>query len=192
MYDHSRSLRFKGGFSIFILNSFLSRAEAEIHKAVCVEKFNTYNDGLNKTLGRKGYTYSDESKRKMKHSAKARAIREGFELRSKRSKLGWSRGGEEYKQHMSNIRKGKRLRKPKLSDEQVEEIKRDFEINRLALETTLEGLIEQYRKYRWRMPTAISLYAKQTAQMWNVSKTTIMNILKGKSRACPLPAIYQS
>lgn len=204
MYDHARSSRFNGEFEITVLNSFDSRKEAEYHEELYINYFKTFENGLNETPSGKGFghnspkfttlgfAYSEKSKQKMSESAKNRAKREGKEKRSLIAKRGWINGGSEYRKYMSDIRKGKRLRKPKLTDEQVEEIKRDFENKKPVLQKELDRLLPIYRKKSWREPSLIGLYYKQTKDKWNVSGTLIAGIIKGTHRKCPLPSLCQS
>ena len=204
MYDHAKSKKFNWEFDIVVLDSYSTRSESEEAEEKFIEEYDTYYNGLNATKGGKGwghnspkfttlgYKYSEESKRKMSESAKARAEREGFEQRSIASKRGWENGGEEYRKHMSDIRKGKRLRKPKLTDDQVEEIRKDFEKQKDSLEKELNELIPKYKKKGWKQPSIIGLYYKHNKDKWKVSNVLIAGIIKGTHRKCPLPSLYQS
>lgn len=202
MYDHSIGEVFKDDeFNIEILGSYDTRAECEERESYFVESLNTYLDGLNKSKYGKGhnhespnfttlnYKYSDESKRKMSDSAKKRALREGFEIRSEASKKSWSNGGEAYRQHMSDVRKGRRLRKPKLSDNQVADIRAKWIEEMKLFEERATGINEERKKKNsgWALSSGQSLFSKHYAEIYGVSNTLIRDIILNKCRTKVLP-----
>ena len=202
MYDHSIGEVFKDDeFNIEILGSYDTRAECEERESYFVESLNTYLDGLNKTKYGKGhnhespsfttlnYKYSDESKSRMSDSAKKRAQREGFETRSEISKRGWSNGGEVYRQHMSDIRKGRRLRKPKLSDEQVADIRAKWTEERDLFDEKMISVNEERKKKNasWALTSSHTEFSKHYAEIYDISITLIRNIILNKCRTKVLP-----
>lgn len=200
--DHKRSLRFKNdSFSYKILEESSNRAAIEKLEEYWINELNTYNNGLNKSKSGKGYghnssnfttlgyIFSKESRKKMSESAKARAINEGFDVRSKSSKKGWEIGGEEYRKHMSNIRKGKRLRQPKISDQQVLEIRKLWEIEKHICENEISLYNKEAKKLGRILKTPHGHFSSKYAKQFNCSTTTIKNIILWKTRTKVLPYI---
>lgn len=200
--DHKRSNRFKNdGFDYIVLEESLDRNYIENMEEYYIKKFNTYECGLNDTISGKGYghnsqkfttrgyVFSDEQREKMSNSAKERALREGTEYRSELTKKTWT--NDDYRKHQSEIRKGKRLRPPKLSDEQVMEIRNLYEMEKDIIERDLIEINKQRMEKNsgWYPLKVHSEFAKKYSKKYGVSNVTITNIVLNKSRTKILPNI---
>lgn len=133
MAQHAHSKRFKGySFTYEILFEDENRKVVEDAEETYIIKLDTFYNGLNSTLGGKGYghnssnfstfgyKFSDESKKKMSDSAKSRAENEGFDIRSNRSKDFFAKDPS-IKQKISESKKGK-ISWAKVTDEDIEKI----------------------------------------------------------------------
>lgn len=205
MGDHKRSNRFKGDeFEVQILEESYDRNYIEGREEYWIEELDTYQNGLNESPSGKGYghnspnfttlgyKFSDEQRDRMSKSAKERAKREGFEVRSKRSKDNYK--DPEYLKKQKQSKSGKRLRPPKLSDNQVDEIRDTFAKELEEIQQEINHVNEKRRKKNsgWRPITPYSTFARKYCDYYNVSAKCIENIVSGKSRTERLPSIYKS
>tara|TARA_R110000782_G_scaffold33221_10_gene80389 strand:- start:743 stop:1360 length:618 start_codon:yes stop_codon:yes gene_type:complete len=202
MAGHKRSDIFKDdAFVMTILFESSDRSAVELMEEKYIEEYDTFNSGLNETKSGKGFghnspkfttlgfEYSDESKSRMSSSAKERAIREGSEIRSEISRKGWENGGEAYRKHQSDIRKGKRLCPVKLSDDSVDIIRERFslEVQEFRDEALLINKERTIKNAGWCHTNEFVLFAKKYADEFGVSEALIKNIVKGKMRTKRLP-----
>ena len=205
MGDHKRSKRFRNdSFDITLLEESDDRSYIESRETYWINHLDTYHNGLNESPSGKGwghnspnfttlgYVYSDEARAKMSAAAKARAAREGFNVRSEASKKGWANGGEEYREHQKNVRKGKRLSPPKLTDEEVSNIRLMWSQEKQQLERECEKWNEEAKRKGWKLRTPEGLFYIKHKDDYNVSKPTIVNIVKNKCRTEILPSICKS
>lgn len=203
MGDHKRSLRFRNDeFNIEILEKSLDRSYIEQRESELIEELDTYNNGLNESPSGKGYghnsenfttlgyIFSEESRKKMSESAKNRG---GCSEQMRQLSLNqWS--DPKMRKHHSEIRKGKRLSKPKISDELVEEIKLKFK----SIYEDLQKECDQINKDRYsknpsyKKTNVYQLFAKKYHKEYNVSLPTIKNIVSGKSRNNKLPMMKKN
>lgn len=203
--DHKRSKRFKDcGFDYQILEESTDRSYIEKQEEYYINKYDTYQNGLNESPQGKGwghnssnfttlgYVYSEESRKKMSESAKKRAEREGFNLRSKRSKENWK--NPNYISKQSEVRKGKRLRPLKISDETVAEIRSLYEQEKVEIEQQLVSINKERKEKNsgWKPLTVHSEFAKKYCDHYNVSKNFIVGVVLWKTRTKILPSIYKS
>lgn len=204
--DHKRSKRFSNdGFTVQILAISNERSIIESMEEYAISLYDTFNNGLNSSWSGKGYghnsnkfttagyTFSDQQRQRMSIAAKQRAEREsGTQIRSNSSILGWKRGGEKYRQHMSAIRKNKRVRKPKLTDDVVKQMRLEFEELKPALQEELVE-INAFRKSRgYRLATPETLFAQKWHTKYQVTNACIRQILNNTARLTPLPCICKS
>lgn len=191
---HRIDERFKGdNFECDILEESSDREYIENQEEYWITKLNTFEDGLNDSWSGKGfghnspnfttlgYKFTPEQRQKMSISAKKRAVREGFEVRSKASKKGWERGGEEYRKHMSEIRKGRCLHQNyKLSPKDVKDMIAHFhdEYNSLLEEVERINDYRQRKNKSWKLTTPINVFAKNYCASYGVSNKRIEQILK--------------
>lgn len=200
MGDHKRSKRFIGHeFDIRILEESFDRSYIENRETYYISVYDTFNNGLNDTETGKGwghsspkfntlgYTFSEESRKKMSESAKKRCIA-NLEAMSERSKKTWE--NEEYRKHQSKVRQGKRLRPPKLSDESVNEIRVLYNSLIKSYEQRCEDYNKEAVKLGRMLSTPHGIFAKEYHEKYNVSPTTIKNIVLNKIRTKILPAAY--
>lgn len=205
MGDHKRSNRFKGDeFDVEILERSNNREYIELREEYWISKLDTFNNGLNDTPSGKGwghrspnfttfgYVYSDSSRKLMSESAKSRAKREGFSIRSERSVNNWKQ--EEYRNKQIQARKGKRLKKPKLSDNQVDEIRNKWNKEKKQIAKELIPINERRMEINsgWRKITPESTFARKYHNEYGVSWKLIENIILNKSRIKKLPLICKS
>jgi hypothetical protein len=193
-------------FTVEILMESSDRELIESMEERYIEEYDSFNNGLNKTKSGKGYghgspkfttlgyKYSDSSRKKMSESGKARAEREGFATRSARSKQGWENGGEELRKRQSEIRKGKRLRKTKLSDDQVSEIRKLYasEYHGLMVEVEIVNKERHNKNPSWKKATPNSIFSKKYCSVYGVSAKLIDNIVMNRSRTEVLPSLCKS
>jgi hypothetical protein len=203
MEDHRRSDRFENDdFSIEILESSDDRSYIERREEHYISHFNTFENGLNESRGGKGwghndpkfttrgFRFSEESKLKMSSSAKQRAAREGYHTRSAMSKKAWS--NLDYAKRQSDIKKGKRLHKPKVSDDQIDLIRSEFEAERNALEIEAQKQSEINIKLGRFPTTAERLFAKKHEGEFPISMFTLIAIISNKRRTKRLPSLCKS
>jgi hypothetical protein len=203
--DHKRSKRFRDtGFDYKILEESADREYIEKQEEYYIKKYDTYVNGLNESPQGKGwghnstnfttlgYVFSNESRQKMSISAKKRAYKEGFEIRSARSKNNWS--NSDYAKKQSDVRKEKRLRPLKISDAAVADIRALYEQEKDQIEKQLI-VINQERKKKnsgWKLLTTHSEFAKKYCGKYNVSKNFIVGVVLWKTRTKILPSICKS
>jgi hypothetical protein len=198
MGDHRRSLRFRGDeFSVEILETSMDRSFIESREEYWINELDTYNNGLNETWSGKGsghnspkfttagYVYSDESRKKMSESAKKRVDKVKL---AKISADMWA--DPVMRQHHSDIRKGKRLRKPKLSDEQVNNIRDLYTLTLSELEQECEVInTARHKKNKsWPATNTATLFANKYKDKYDVSNTLLRGIVLWKTRTkiCPM------
>lgn len=203
MGDHKRSERFKGiGFDYEILEESTDRSYIENQEEYWIEKLDTYNNGLNESPSGKGwghnspnfttlgFVYSDESRKKMSESAKKRAAEEGFEVRSKRSKDNYK--DPEYLAKQRKAKKGKRLRPPKISDDQVADIRDHYS-------KEYDALVEQCKKINdarhkknssWKKTNPAIEFGKLYQTKYSCSGKQLELIVLWKARTEVLPSLY--
>ena len=200
MGDHKRSKRFRDDdFDVVILEESIDRSYIEDKESYYILAHDTFNNGLNDTETGKGYghsspafstlgyIFSDESRKKMSDSAKKRCVG-NLEVMSERSKKTWK--NLEYREHQSKVRRGKRLKPPKLSDETVNEI-RVLYLSLLKLyKEKCEVYNEEAAKLGRMLSTPHGMFAKEYHNKYEVSTTTIKNIVLNKTRTKTLPAVY--
>lgn len=200
MGDHKRSKRFIGHeFYIQVLEESVDRSYIESKESYYIVAYDTFNNGLNDTETGKGcghsspkfntlgYIFSDKSRKKMSESAKKRCA-ENLEAMSERSKKTWQ--NKEYREHQSKVRQGKRLRPPKLSDESVNEIRVLYNSLIKSYEQRCEDCNKEAVKLGRMLSTPHGIFAKEYHEKYNVSPTTIKNIVLNKVRTKILPAVY--
>lgn len=198
MGDHKRSKRFKDdSFDYQILESSTDRSYIEQREEYWITKKDTYKNGLNETLEGKGwghnsskfttrgFIFSDKSRKKMSESAKRRGG--GPKQMRKLSKEMWA--DPKMRKHHSEIRKGKRLSKPKISDEDVAKLRKLW--NDTKDECIKEANLQNEKgiKLGWRLVTPEGIFYKKFKDDYDVSRPTIINIIKNKCRTKILPMI---
>lgn len=201
MGDHKRSKRFRDdSFDYQILESSTNRSYIEQREEYWIAEKDTYKSGLNETIEGKGwghnstnfttrgFIFSDESRKKMSESAKKRGG--GPEQMRKLSKYMWA--DPKMRKHHSEIRKGKRLCPPKLSDDDVSNMRALWEDNKKSCIEEANTQNEKGKKLGWRLVTAEGIFYKKFKDLYDVSRPTIINIIKNKCRTKILPAIYKS
>lgn len=203
MGDHKRSKRFRNDeFTIEILEKSLDRSYIEQRESELIEELDTYNNGLNESPSGKGYghnsknfttlgyIFSEESRKKMSESAKKRGG--GPEQMREISLNQWS--DPKIRKHHSEIRKGKRLRKPKLSDEIVVEIRLFYESIKDQLEKECRDINEERNKKNssWKKTNTAQLFGNKYSEKYSVSNTLLRDIVLWKTRTKVLPSICKS
>lgn len=207
MKDHRNSDRFAGtGFTVTILNESKTREYIETLEEYYIEYYDSFQNGLNETKSGKGWghnstnfttlgmKFSKEQRKKMSESHKARNAKMTPEERSAVSKKAWINGGEEYRKRQSETRKGKRLKPPKLTDQQVADIRAEYAAEKDKIEQDLIpiNLERNKRNSGWKNITPHSVFADSCCKKYGVSKKLIENIILWKSRTKILPSIYKS
>jgi hypothetical protein len=204
MSCHLRSARFRDiGFESKVIFTSRFRNLVETHEASAVTFYDSYNSGLNLTKHGAGYghghhnfstlgfKFSETSRAKMSVAAKRRGERESSSgIRAIRSTELWNQ--MEYRNSQTGKRKGKRLRPPKLSDEQVAEIRIRFANESSKLQQSLDTH-NAFRKSRgYRLLTPERLFANEFCKSYDVTNVCINSILTNKSRIKCLPPLYKS
>lgn len=205
MSVHQISERFKDDdFDVKILAEDSDRSKIEYLEEYYISYYDTYHNGLNKTKGGKGfghndpmfttlgYTFTPEQRKNMSEAGKKRALREGFEVRSQRSKSVWQ--NEEYRRKQSEIKKNKRLRPPKISDEEVLQIRKRFHsmedyLNREA------GRINKERHSKnpsWKKTNKERVFANKFHTEYGITNTSLHSIVSYKTRTTVLPSLCKS
>ena len=134
--------------------------------------------------------YSEESRQKMSESALARAEREKHtNVRSESSKKGWAVPG--VREHHSAIRKGKRLRAPKLSDDKVVEIRSTWADKKTKFDNSTRTINDERRTKNksHKLTNGAREFAKAYADIYDVSVPTIYNIITNRCRTKIIPSI---
>lgn len=193
--QHKISDRFKDDtFTFEILVESKSRKSIEQLEEYFISEYDTYNNGLNQTPEGRGYghgstkfttfglTLSDETKDIIRQKSRETAKREGPKIRSQRSKDNWL--DEEYRTNQIRKKRGKRMSPPKLSDEQVEEIRALWlekkEEYTQKVKKINEEILARNGGLRTRIPEAE--FAKDVHQNYGVTWNQIKNIVLWKSR----------
>jgi len=200
--DHKRSNHFKNDeFEYKILEESPDRSYIESREEYWISKLDTFKNGLNGTPTGKGfghrspkfttygYCYSKESRKKMSESGKKRAQKEK-EKRRKISKDLWK--NKEYRKNQEGKRRGKRLRPPVLSDDQVKLIRNKFELLKPKLIAECEEINQNKKNRGYPDTTPHGLFAKRYHEDYSVSYVLIRDIVNWKTRKNILPALYKS
>lgn len=203
MGDHKRSNKFKNiGFDYKILEESTDRNYIEKREEYWIKRLKTFTEGLNSTILGKGYghnsprfttlgyTFSEDSRKKMSEAAKRRGG--GSEQMRELSLNQWK--DPKMRKHHSDIRKGKRLRKPKLSDEIVAEIRNRYKIEYDILMNEVMVINEERHKKNpsWNKVTPHRHFANKYAKEYGVSNTLLVGIVTNKTRTEILPCICKS
>lgn len=198
--DHKRSKRFRNDeFTIEILEKSNDRQYIGDREEYWIQRLDTFNNGLNKSLSGKGYghnsinfttegyIYSKESRKKMSESAKRRGG--GPEQMRQLALNQWK--DPQIRQHHSEIRKGKRLRSPKISDEMVAEIRLFYELIKDQLEEECKIINDERHKKNssWKKTNSAQLFGKKYSEKYSVSNTLLKDIVLWKTRTKVLPSI---
>jgi len=204
MKVHSISERFKDDeFEITILETSDSREYIETREEWWISHFDSYHNGLNLTQGGKGFghenpnfttfgfTFPEDSRQKMSKSAKERAKREGFEIRSERSKKNWE--CPKYRKAQEGKRAGKRLRPTKISDEEVARIREKFliEQSHLIEEVKQENERRHNINSSWKKTNLACWFASKYKDEYGVSDVWLRNVVQNKIRVRPLPEVFK-
>lgn len=201
MGDHKRSKRFRDDeFTIEILEKSNDRQYINEREEYWIQKLDTFNNGLNESWSGKGYghnspnfttegyIYSEESRKKMSESAKKRGG--GSEQMRQLSLNQWK--NPEIRKHHSEIRKGKRLRPPKISDETVIKIRMHYDQEKTKCEEEIKEYNEVAKKRGWPLKTMSSHFARKYADHYQCSNVALKGIIEWKTRTKVLPSIYKS
>lgn len=177
MAQHKISPRFQmHSFVYDILLQDTSREIIENAEIDAIQKYDTFRNGLNSTIGGKGYNhnslkfntigykFSDASKARMSKAAKERALREGFDVRSKRSKSIWS--DSDRRKKMSDIRKGK-VSHFKLTVDDKVSIKNQFS----------KFTFDPIKSRNGQLLTRLRAFANEKSKQFNVTPQTIYGII---------------
>lgn len=202
MGDHKRSKRFRNDeFTIEILEKSNDRQYINEREEYWIQKLDSFNNGLNESWSGKGYghnssnfttegyIYSEKSRKRMSESAKKRCDPEKMREISKKQ---WN--DPKIRKHHSEIRKGKRLRKPKLSDEKVAEIRLFYESIKNQLEKECKVINEERHKKNssWKKTNTAQLFGNKYSEKYSVSNTLLRDIVLWKTRTQVLPSICKS
>lgn len=202
IYCHKISERFKGDdFDTKILAESTNRSKIEELEEYFIKYYDTYNNGLNDSESGKGYGHNDpkfttlgykftnEQRQRMSEAGKKRALREGFETRSKRSKAAWE--NEEYRKKQIEIRKNKRLRPPKISDEDVVKIRERFHSMKEYLEKETFRINEarHSKNPSWKKTNKERVFANMFHKEYGVSSPALYGIVSYKTRTKVLPSL---
>lgn len=197
MGDHKRSNRFKGdAFTVEILEKSFDREFIEKREEYWIEELGTYHNGLNESISGKGYghnsknfttlgyRFTDKQRKKMSESAKNRVDRD--KMRQISNDM-WA--DEKMRKHHSEIRKGKRLRKPKISDSDVlavrERYKKEYES--IKKECDLINKERHAKNPSWKKTNPAQLFGNKYSEHYNLSNTLLKNIVLNKTRTEVLP-----
>lgn len=184
MNSHRVSKRFKEwSFDLRILEELVSRDEALERELYWISKLDTYNNGLNGTKSGSGYghgspdfttlgfTFSEESKRKMSASRKAwLSSPEGRKQSSEVSKRKWENPEFREKQMAKRKNWSDKVAK-KLTDQQALELIDRFK----RIENTFTPFVAKNGKAMSPMRQAAEVFAKEL----NMTTNGIMRILNG-------------
>jgi len=201
MGDHKRSKRFKGiGFDYEILEESTNRSYIEKQEEYWIQKLDTYNNGLNESPNGKGwghnssnfttlgFIFSDESRKKMSESAKKRGG--GSEQMRQLSLNQWK--NPEMRKHHSEIRKGKRLKPPKISDETVLKMRMHYDQEKTKCEEEIKEYNKIAKSKGWTLKTSSSHFARKYADYYKCSNVALKGIIEWKTRTKVLPLICKS
>ena len=200
MGDHKRSKRFRDDdFTVEILEKNSDRKYINEREEYWIQKLDTFKNGLNESWSGKGYghnspnfttegyIYSEESRKKMSESAKKRDG--GSEQMRQLALNQWK--DPKIRQHHSEIRKGKRLRKPKISDEIVNEIRLFYESIKDQLEEECKIINKERHEKNpsWRKTNPAQLFGNKYSEKYSASNTLLRDIVLWKTRTKVLPSI---
>lgn len=197
MSQHKSHKRFEGdSFSFEILHVSESREEVEDLEEHYIERYDSYQNGLNETCHGKGhsntrkfttlgYAFSQDSRERMSAAAKRNCDvnPERIEKLKAGAEKMWA--DPEMRKHHSDIRKGKRLRDPVISDVDVEAIRHDWEHNQEFWDFEFNRLKAEGATYR----KAFSVFVDHYANKHGVSTVLIRNIIKKTMRKEVLPSM---
>lgn len=201
MSAHSKHKRFLMGIKkVEILKTCDTYKEAEMLEEYYIQKFDTYNNGLNESIDGKGnhlsknfttykFKFSEESRKKMSESAKKRVERDGPTI---------PQFSEETKKKMSKNRKGICWGEKKISDKDSIMIYESYFNDSLTFDDEfIKSKIKKSQKHNYetlkfeelKTPggqslTKRSLYSSYYSEIFNVHKKTIDNIIKNKGARC--------
>jgi hypothetical protein len=181
MSQHKLSDRFKDyDFEYEILLESDDRLVIQMTEENAINEYDTFNNGLNSTKGGKGYghnsslfttfgyKFDDQSRQKMSLAAKERAKREGFEVRSNRTKKFYS-DNPEVREKMSKNRRGKKG--PfKLNDDDIKLLKEQY--------STFNHPDIGKKAKNGRTLTKQRLFANFIAQFFNVTSCAVYVYVK--------------
>jgi hypothetical protein len=199
--DHTRSERFSIGIkSSEILAECKTYEEAEELEEYYINIYDSFNYGLNKSkngkgnhlskkFSTKGFKFSEESRKKMSESAKARGMSFSVMEASRSPKA---------RKKMSETRKGRVWGSVKINQAQINEIMNSFKSNnhpfdndfitqnvaKLSKNLVGEVSIEKLPSPNGKKLNLIVLYAKYYAKKFGVNKNTIAGILKNDGKRC--------
>jgi hypothetical protein len=198
---HLRSDRFSVGIkSTTIIKECATYKEAEDYEEYYINKFDTYNNGLNLTRTGKGmsdckfntlgHKYSETSRMKMSESAKRRGP----------NSVGYKHSAET-KDRYSKIRKGKFWGKgKKIPDDIALDIYESYDKDTLSfdnnfikryLKKTQRGLIDHLEFEDMISPNGrplskLKLYGEHYAEIYGVTSQAITSIINSKGNRCEL------
>lgn len=203
--DHKRSNRFKNDdFDFKVLEESQDRQYIEDREEYYINEYDTFNSGLNDTSSGKGYghnsknfttlgyIFTEEQRENMSIAAKNRAKNEPSGLRAEKSKKLWE--DPEYRKKQEGKRKGKRLRPPKISDEEVAVIRNHFESvkNDYIAKAEAINLERHKRNPSWKKTTPERAFAKDFHEHYNLSDKGLYGIVAYKTRTEVLPDLWKS
>lgn len=174
--QHKGSERFRGHtFTLEVLEESTSKEYIDMKEVHYINMFDTINKGLNKSIDGKGnhlapnfttfgYKYSAKSRKKMSQSAKKRIQMLGVPFKGKKH-------SEETINRLSKKRKG-RIFNHKLSQEQYDKIRKDFDLNKHRYSVTISK--------NGKLLTEERQYAQEVCKEYGVSCKMIQNILQKK------------
>ena len=198
--SHRRSERFIGdGFQYEFLFESSDRLLVEQKETEFVQRYDTFANGLNDSPTGKGYghcspnfttlgfAFTPESREKMSISASARCDADKMREISKDM---WATPG--VREHHIAIRKGKRLSKPKLSDKQVDDIRKQFSImlDDILTECAVINTERTKKNKSWSHITPEKLYAVKFSEEYGVSITLLRDIVANKTRIKVYPHVH--
>lgn len=201
MSQHRSSANFvNDSFSIEVLEESTDRSYIESREGHWISEYNTFNDGLNKTAHGKGHghdspafstldhVFSDESRKKMSDSAKARC--RSAEWKKKQSSISaqlWV--DPAYREKQIKKRKGKRLRAPKLSDHQVAEIRDRWSREKDHWTVVAKTYNQDHGRHGSAAKKPHSLFCEHIQKDYGVTLTTLSGIVRNKCRLKSIPQI---
>lgn len=201
LWSHRNSNRFKDDdFSFEILEESSDRNYIESQETYWIQKFDTYHNGLNETKTGKGfghssskfttlgYKFSEKSKDKMRKSAKARVDPENMRQISLNM---WK--DPKMRKHHSDVRKNRRLRPPKFSDKEIEQIRNRYhdEFDSLKVLTQQINETRHAKNSSWKKSTVESTFANLYAEEYGCSSVFLKNVVSNKTRIESYPPAYQ-
>lgn len=179
MNCHKISDRFKDyTFYYEILDSSVTQEEADYLEELYIQKYDTYHNGLNKTISGKGNHKSSKFTTKgwkMPEDVKAK-ISEKL-----KGKPAWNKNkpwDKKTRERFSKVRKGKCYRPTKLTWEIVDNIREDYKAQKWINNfSELIGVV----KPNGRKETYDNLFSKKYAEILNTTQQNITSIIKNKT-----------